>query len=76
MNYHKLRDSAPNNTLYMKINNRMMFIPFEDIPVVNEMLRLLDEKDTKIESLNKHIDTLDTAFRRMEVVLREKGVYL
>jgi len=60
----------------MKINNRMMFIPFEDIPVVNEMLRLLDEKDTKIESLNKHIDTLDTAFRRMEVVLREKGVYL
>ena len=76
MNYYKLRDKAPNNTLYMKIGGKMIFIPFEDIPAVQEMFRLLDEKDKVIEAQGTHIGKLDTAFRTLEAVLKTKGVIL
>lgn len=76
MNYYKLKELAPNNTLYMKIANKMVFIPFEDIPAVQEMFRLLDDKDRQIKENKAHIDKIDTAFRTLEAVLKTKGVIL
>ena len=76
MNYHKLKNLAPNNTLYMKIDGNMVFVPFEDIPAVQSMLAVLDFRDEELGVLNKKYDELEEVFRLMESKLREKGVYL
>jgi len=76
MNYHKLKDLAPNNTLYMKIDGKMHFIPFEDIPAVIEFGKLLDIKDDEIGTLEKKYNELEEVIRLIEIKLREKGIYL
>jgi len=76
MNYYKLKDQAPSGAVYVKMGKDMVFLPVEDLPQVKELLKLLDQKDIEIAILEKRIEELDGAFRKMESALRHKGVKL
>jgi hypothetical protein len=54
----------------------MVFLAVEDLPQMKKLLSILDEKDQHISILEKHINELDAAFRKMELALRQKGVKL
>ena len=60
----------------MKIDGKIQFIPFEDVPAVIQLEKMLVVKDEEIGVLNKKYDELEYVFRLMESKLREKGVYL
>lgn len=73
-NYYKLKQSAPDQSLYMKSGDSMIFIHPADIKVYNDMLTLLDIKDVEIAQLNKKIETMDKAFRVIETALKSRGI--
>jgi hypothetical protein len=76
MNYYKLKDEAPSGAVYVKMGKDMVFLAVEDLPQMKKLLSILDEKDQHISILEKHINELDAAFRKMELALRQKGVKL
>lgn len=76
MNYYKLKDQAPSGAVYVKRGDDMVFLAVEDLPQIKKLLSILDEKEHHIALLQKHMNELDAAFRKMELALRQKGVKL
>lgn len=73
-NYFKMKQSAPDQSLYMKSGDAMIFIHPADIQVYKELLKLLDTKDSEIEQLNKQIEKLEYVVRVMEQALVKRGI--
>lgn len=75
-NYFKLKEQAPNNAIYLKVDGKMVFQDFWDIEAVKVMLDKIDSQDEVIGLLTKRLTELEDYFRLMEQKLRQKGVRL
>lgn len=75
-NYFQIKNSAPEDSLYMKRGKSMVFVNLVDIPAYREVIKLLDTKDAEVEQLNKQIEKLENAFRLMEQALVQRGITL